>query len=78
MLAWQWTEAPQLGPTARVIAVRCHHGHTSVAMVPGRTPSANLAVLDIVRVRHSLRHGCDCAGLDRRSVPRDQPTETGR
>ena len=75
MLGWQWTETPDVGPSARVVTVWCHHGRTSLAVVPGHTVSDDRAVVDIVRVCHAIRHGCDCAGLDQGAIPCSLPAD---
>jgi hypothetical protein len=46
-------------PTSRV-EIRCEHGSSQFFVVPGQDPAANLAALQILRLRHAGRHACTC------------------
>lgn len=56
---------PRIGPGAKRILLECAHGRTSAVVLPGRKPLADLVVLDLLKIRHDRRQGCDCTAVIR-------------
>lgn len=50
----------RFGFAAQQVVLRCEHGGSSFVLLPGRDDAANCAALDVLWVRHTDRHGCDC------------------
>lgn len=57
------------GIPANRVVLRCSHGTSQVFVVPGANQAASLAVLDLLRARHSIRHRCHCAEVTHTSAP---------
>ena len=58
------------GVPASSFDIRCEHGSSRFFVVPGRDPAANLAALEILRLRHGDRHACACTDAPpERSTP---------
>lgn len=45
---------------AERIVLRCRHGSSTWTLLPGTDPAANGAARELLRVRHTIRNGCDC------------------
>lgn len=48
------------GHAAQRVDLTCPHGSSTFFILPGRDPKANLAALQLLRVRHATKHRCDC------------------
>lgn len=59
--ARSWKRAPEFGPGAWQVTLRCERGASRFILMPGRDPAKNLAALGFVRARHAAAHDCGCA-----------------
>ena len=48
------------GHAAQRVTLTCPHGSSTHVVLPGRDPNANLAVVELLWVRHAVRRRCDC------------------
>ena len=48
------------GVAAQRVTMRCKHGQSTSFLLPGRDPAANEAAVDVLWVRHTGQHGCEC------------------
>ncbi|KRT63087.1 MAG: hypothetical protein XU10_C0015G0008 [Chloroflexi bacterium CSP1-4] len=49
------------GHEAIRMVVRCEHGSTAFFVLTGSDVSANIAALDVAKIRHGRAHRCACA-----------------
>lgn len=58
-----------VAPGTRAYSVRCPHGATSAALLPGATPLDDAIVVDLVLPGHRRRLGCTCRPAPRTCTP---------
>lgn len=48
------------GHAAQRLTLTCPHGTSTEFVLPGRDPKADLAVVDLLWLRHTARNRCEC------------------
>ena len=59
--ALEWQQGRLAGQEGIRVVVRCEHGSTAFFVLTGSDMSANVAALDVAKIRHGWAHRCDCA-----------------
>ena len=59
--ALEWRPGRLAGQEAIRVVVRCEHGSTAFFVLTGSDVSANIAALDVAKIRHGRAYRCACA-----------------